>query len=375
MKYRIDEKSHNPAYLQLYKQLREDIVRKVYPYGSKLPSKRILAGECGVSVITTEHVYSILCDEGYVESRERSGYFVIYREKDFRSVGELQNTYSHHATQSPNSSKFPFSVLSKTMRKVLSEYGEDILTKSPEKGCKELQTAIASYLARSSGINVKSEQIIIGAGAEYLYNIIIQLLGNDKTYATEDPCYEKIKKVYLSCGITHEELKLGKDGILSSELENSSANILHTTPFHSYPSNISASASKKIEYIQWALKRKAIIIEENYDSELTVSKKAEEPLFAIAPKGMVIYLNTFSKTIAPSIRVGYMVLPENLLKIYNEKLGFYSCTVPIFEQYVLAELINNGDFERQINRIRRTRRKEQLQSKKSGHIKNSNSGH
>ncbi len=370
MKYRIDEESHNPAYLQLYNQLREDIIRKVYPYGSKLPSKRTLAGECGVSVITTEHVYSILCDEGYVESRERSGYYVVYREKDFRSAGEIHNVYEPHSiTHHNNSGKFPFTVLAKTMRKVLSEYEEDILTKSPAKGCRELQTAIAAYLARSSGINVEPEQIIIGAGAEYLYNIIIQLLGNDKIYAMEYPCYEKIKKVYLSCGTSCEQLKLGKDGILSSELEKSSANVLHVTPFHSYPSNISASVSKKIEYIQWALKRKAIIIEDNYDSELTVSKKSEEPLFSLAPKGMVIYLNTFSKTIAPSIRAGYMVLPHNLLEIYNSRLGFYSCTVPIFEQYVLAELINNGDFERQINRIRRIRRKEQAQSKKSGHIK------
>ena len=370
MKYRIDENSHKSAYLQLYTQLREDIVRKVYPYGSKLPSKRTLAGECGVSVITTEHVYSILCDEGYVEARERSGYFVIYREKDFRSVGDVLSSYEpHNITHHNNSSKFPFSILSKTMRKVLSDYGEDILVKSPEKGCPELQAAIAAYLARSSGINVIPEQIIIGAGAEYLYNIIIQLLGNDKTYAMEDPCYEKIQKVYISCGINHEQLKLGKDGILSSELEKTTANVLHVTPFHSYPSNISAGASKKIEYIQWALKRKAIIIEDNYDSELTISKKSEEPLFSIAPKGMVIYLNTFSKTIAPSIRVGYMVLPQNLLEIYNSKLGFYSCTVPIFEQYVLAELINSGNFERQINRIRRNRRKEQAQSKKSGHIK------
>jgi len=359
MKYRIDEQKEIPAYLQLYYQLRDDIVHKVYEYGAKMPSKRLLASECGVSVITSEHAYSILCDEGYIEARERSGYFVIYREKDFWSVGETVTGIDEHYTKHhiAKDGEFPFSVLAKTMRKVLVEYGEDILVKSPNRGCIELQKAISSYLARSSGIHVKPKQIIIGAGAEYLYNIIIQLLGRKKIFAIEEPCYEKIKKVYQSCGVTYEKLKLGKDGIITKDLEKTIASVLHVTPFHSYPSNVSASASKKNEYIKWAEKKNGIIIEDNFDSELTISKKAEETLFSMAESGRVIYLNTFSKTIAPSIRVGYLVLPENLLEIYEEKLEFYSCTVPIFEQYVITELLNRGDFERQISRVRRNRRK------------------
>ena len=212
-------------------------------------------------------------------------------------------------------------------------------------------------MSRSSGIIAKPEQIVIGAGAEYLYNIIIQLLGNENVFAIEEPCYEKIRKVYQSCGVTYETLKLGKDGIITKDLENTNASVLHVTPFHSYPSNISASASKKNEYIRWAEKKNGIIIEDNFDSELTISKKAEETLFSMAEEGRVIYLNTFSKTIAPSIRVGYLVLPEKLLEMYEQKLGFYSCTVPIFEQYVITELLNRGDFERQISRVRRNRRK------------------
>jgi len=183
------------------------------------------------------------------------------------------------------------------------------------------------------------------------------LLGRKKIFAIEEPCYEKIKKVYQSCGVTYEKLKLGKDGIITKDLEKTIASVLHVTPFHSYPSNVSASASKKNEYIKWAEKKNGIIIEDNFDSELTISKKAEETLFSMAESGRVIYLNTFSKTIAPSIRVGYLVLPENLLEIYEEKLEFYSCTVPIFEQYVITELLNRGDFERQISRVRRNRRK------------------
>ena len=138
------------------------------------------------------------------------------------------------------------------------------------------------------------------------------------------------------------------------------ATVLHITPFNSFPSGITASASKRYEYIRWAEKREGYIIEDNYDSELTVSRKNEDTVFSLSERGTVIYLNTFSKTIAPSIRVGYMILPENLLRVFEQRLGFYSCTVPVFEQYVLAQLLQNGDFERHINRVRQAKRKHMM---------------
>lgn len=374
MKYRVESKSSKentvkePAYMQLYLQIRKDIVSGAYKYGTKLPSKRILAEESGVSVITVEHTYAILCDEGYVESRERSGYFVIYKEKDFISVGDNEQLQKHdeyetkrsesHATETT----IPYSVLAKTMRKVVSDYEASLLVKSPNHGCSELRKAISSYLARSNGIQAKPEQIIIGSGAEYLYSITVQLLGKERLFAIENPSYEKIRQVYSALGVKYELLKMGRDGIKTQELEKSNATVLHVTPFNSYPSNVTASVSKRNEYIQWAKSKNAYIIEDNYGSELTLSTKAEDTVFSMTSNNNVIYLNTFSKTIAPSIRVGYMVLPMELLEDFQKRLGFYSCTVPVFEQYVIAELIENGDFERHINRVRRIGRK------KSGHI-------
>lgn len=361
MKYNINKNSDKSAYMQLYEQLRKDIVQGIYPCGSKLPSKRLISEETGVSVITVEHSYSILCDEGYVEARQRSGYFVIYRESDFIS----HNVNSSATTEKPQNNNlsdsiFPYSVLAKTMRKVLVDYGDNILIKSPNKGCIELREAVCAYLARSNGMNITPEQVVIGSGAEYLYSLIVQLFGNDKTYAIENPSYEKIKKVYTANGAFCDMLNLGTNGINTSELEKTTATILHITPFNSFPSGITANASKRAEYLRWAEKRNGYIIEDNYESELTVSKKNEDTVFSLSENGNVIYLNTFSKTIAPSMRVGYMVLPEKLLDLFKAKLGFYSCTVPVFEQYVLAELLNNGNFERHINRVRRTRRKEKL---------------
>ena len=358
MKYFIDKNSSQSAYIQLYHILRNDIVNGAFPFGSKLPSKRMMAEESDISVITVEHAYSILCDEGYIESRQRSGYFVIYKETDFISSAETSSavTVAKEATSSAENG-FPFSVLAKTMRKVLSDYGDSIMIKSDNCGCIQLRSAISAYLARSNGMLVKPEQIIIGAGAEYLYGLIVQLLGKNRIFALEDPSYSQIKQVYRANSVKCDMLKMGPDGIKTSELKRTGASVLHITPFNSYPSGVTARASKRYEYLQWAKDKNGYIIEDNFDSELTVSTKSEDTVFSLSDSGNVIYINTFSHTISSSMRVGYMVLPQQMIPNFSEKLGFYSCTVPVFEQYVLAELINNGDFERNINRIRRLRRK------------------
>ena len=366
MKYSIDTKNTKKAYMQLYEQLRTDIINSLYKYGDKLPSKRILAEETLTSVITIEHAYRILCDEGYIESRERSGYFVTYRKSDFMPVAENdvyefpQNPHPYHTNE------FPFSVLAKTMRNVISKYGENILIKSPNAGCFELRKAISDYLARCKGMNVSYNQIIIGSGAEYLYGLIVQFLGRDKIYALENPSYEQIHSVYKANGATCDLLKLGKDGIQTSQLAKTKASVLHITPFRSFPSGVTASASKRNEYIKWAIDRNAVIIEDDFNSEFTVSTKNEDTVFSLEPTRSVIYVNTFTKTIAPSMRIGYMVLPKELVSLFFDKMGFYSCTVPVFEQYVLAEFITKGDFERHINR---TRRKLRQMVKNNNHSK------
>lgn len=359
MKYHIDSSDKTPAYLQLYLQLKKDITEGIYTCGTKLPSKRLLAAETGISVIPAEHAYALLCDEGYIESRQRSGYFVIYKESDFITARDVRYDIASKKASAAVTLKneFPYTVLAKTMRKVMLDFGPRILVKSPNRGCTELREAISSYLARSNGISADPEQIVIGSGAEYLYSLIVQLLGTDRCFALEDPSYEKIRSVYRASGVKCDMLRLGNDGIISSELEKTEASVLHVTPFNSYPSGITASASKRQEYLRWAEKRGGYIIEDNYDSELTVSKKNEDTVFSTAKQGHVIYLNTFSGTVAPSIRVGYMILPEELLTEFEQRLGFYSCTVPVFEQYVLAELIGSGNFERHINRVRRKKRK------------------
>lgn len=340
-------------YLQLYRQLREDIVAENYPCGSKLPSKRCLAGETGVSTVTVEHAYALLCEEGYVEARERSGYVVVFRRSDgFAAAGEPHRE-PHAAHIRPACPEFPFSVLSRTIRRVLAEEGETLLDKSPNCGLMRLREAIQHYLARNRGIQVAVEQIVVGSGAEHLYGLIAALLGRDRVYAIESPSYRMIEQVYRAADLEYESLPLTGTGIDSHALKKTGADVLHTTPYRSYPSGVTATASKLHEYIRWAEKDGRYIIEDDFESEFSVMAKPAETLFSLSARDNVIYLNTFSKTISPSLRVGYMVLPKHLVDIFEEKLGFYSCTVPTFMQHVLAELLNGGDFERHINRVRR----------------------
>lgn len=359
MKYMID-KQNGKAYLQIYEQIKNDIVNNIYSYHTKLPSKRLLAEELDVSVITIEHAYSLLCEEGYIDSRERSGYFVCYNpDSTFVAPSKASTTLPAHTHTVEHNGDFPFSVYAKTVRRVLSDYGEDIFGCCEESGSIELKTAIRDYLKRSRGIDVVTKQIVIGAGSEYLYGLIVQMLGKNRIYALEYPSYPKIAKVYRANGVKTQYLPLMEDGISSDDLNKTPATVLHITPYRSFPSRVSATASKKREYIRWAEHDNRIIVEDDYESEFTLLKKAEETVFSLSDGNNVIYVNTFSKTMSPTIRIAYMIIPENMIPLYQNTVGFYNCSVPLFNQLILAEFIQSGNFERHINRVRRKGRRNQ----------------
>ena len=351
-------KKDKPAYLTLYESLRDEIVSGVRPYGSRLPSRRVLARDRGVSAVTAEHSIELLCEEGYAEPRPRSGCYVIYRETDGFTVSPARPEHRIvSSAPAPGRNTFPFPTLARVMRRVLTDYGEEIMVRPPNTGCVELREAICRYLARNRGIRVQADQIVIGAGAEYLYGLVTELLGSGRVYGIEAPSYQKIEQVYRSRNVQVDFCPLGRDGILSEALRNTKASVLHITPFRSFPSGVTATASKRREYLRWAAEADRYIVEDDYESEFSLLRKPEETLFAGSARQNVIYLNTFSRTVSPAFRVGYMVLPRSLLPVFELRVGFYSCTVPAFEQYVLAELIGGGEFERHINRIRRNERK------------------
>ena len=347
-----------PAYLALYESLREEILAGIRPCGSRLPSRRSLARDRGISEITVDHGIELLCEEGYAEARPRSGIYVTYRfSLPVSSPRPVPPALPESALRTENRESFPFPTLARVMRRVITDYAEALLVKPPNTGCDALREALSAYLARNRGIRAGKDQIVIGAGAEYLYGLVVEMLGRDRIWGLESPSYEKIERVYRSRGVVCDLLPLGKDGIVSEALQGTQASVLHITPFRSFPTGITASASKRQEYLRWVSAPDRYIVEDDYESEFSLLRKPEETVFAATRLQNVIYLNTFSRTISPSMRVGYMVLPEKMVPLFREKVGFYSCSVPAFEQYVLAELLKNGEFERHINRVRRRERR------------------
>lgn len=355
--YSMNLRDDKAKYYYLYAAIKEDILLGNLKKNEKLPSKRSLAEHLGISLITVETAYQMLKEEGYIESRERSGYFVtelklVARPKEQnRQLKLLQEEQTQET-----GAMFPESLYFKTVRSVLTEYSGRLLQKSPNEGCVILRNAIANYLLRYRGIFAQPEQIIIGSGAEHLYNVVVRMFGNEMVYGLEDPSYSQIQKVYEGMGARCEMLTMGKAGISSEALHGTNAKVLHVTPFHSYPSGVTATVKKRHEYLEWAKNKDAVIIEDDFDSEFFMPGKPIDTLYMLDTNQSVIYLNTFSKSLSPSIRIGYMILPERMIEKYKESMGEFSCTVPVLDQYVLAEFIDKGYFEQHLNRVRRNNR-------------------
>ncbi|SEH84191.1 GntR family transcriptional regulator / MocR family aminotransferase [Ruminococcus flavefaciens] len=268
----IDHNSQTPAYIQIYSVIRNMIVNGAYPMGTRLPSKCELARDSGVSIVTAEHAYQLLAEEGLCELRARSGCYVKYvSEHSFPLYDYSQDNTSKHNSADYHNEDIPFSAVASKLRKVILDQCERILMKSPNNGCAELRDAICRYLARNRNINVTTEQIVIGSGAEYLYGLCIQMLGRDWTVALENPSYRKIREVYTANGASCELLSMDSEGIRTDELKRSKAGILHVTPFNSFPSHITVSAERRQEYLNWAKEHNAVIIEDDYDSEFSLT--------------------------------------------------------------------------------------------------------
>ncbi len=346
-------------YLELYQKEKKKIISGEYRANERLPSKRVAADKAGCSTVTVEAAYRRLADEGFITPRERSGYYVNAA-TDFYAPSETVPVSPLVLLEDENSGEktdFEYSVWFKTIRKVIADNGERLFEKSPNKGCAVLRNAISEYLLRYRSMLAQPESIIIGSGSEQLYESVIRILGMDKVFGIEDPSYRQIEAVYTAAGVKTVKLKMGADGIESSYLEKTDMDVLHVTPFHSYPSGVTASFSKRCEYLGWAKKNSGYIVEDDFESEFFMPGNPIESLYSIDKHQRVIYMNTFSKSLSPSMRMGYMILSEELMKIYDEKLGHNSCTVPVLDQYVLAEFITSGSFERHLNRTRRKMRR------------------
>jgi len=247
--------------------------------------------------------------------------------------------------------KFPFSVWSKLQRQVLLDFGHQLLEPVPHAGVSALRQAIATHLAGFRGMQVDPENIIIGAGTDFLYNLLLQLLGQDKIYALEEPGYGKIRRIYEAAGATSIPAPMDGFGVIPEGIAD--AQVLHISPSHHFPLGLITPIQRRQALLRWAAQGQRWIIEDDYDSEFRFDAHPMSAMYSSSEQGRVIYMNSFSKSLAPSIRMGYMVLPPALMRQFREKLGFYSCTVSAFEQHTLARFLVEGHFEKHINRMRK----------------------
>ncbi|MFQ6844472.1 MAG: PLP-dependent aminotransferase family protein [Lachnospiraceae bacterium] len=363
--YTFTNTGSDSLYEYLYKCIKNDILQGNIRAGEKLPSKRTFAKNLGISVITVENAYEQLIAEGYIYSIPKKGFYVTDLKKEVETekktvtkemvpiTGGESGYFADFTSNQTQSELFPFTVWTRMIREVLGENQIQLMTNPPCGGIYPLREAIAKYLKEFRGMTVLPEQIIIGAGTEYLYGLLIQLLGTDKIYAVENPGYRKIAKIYRSWKVACEYIDMDEEGVQIGELQRKRVDILHISPSHHYPTGIVMPVSRRYELLGWAAKSNShYIIEDDYDSELRLGGQPIPTMQSIDVSDRVIYMNTFTKTLASTVRISYMILPPPLLEQFYERLSFYSCSVSNFEQYTLGKFIEEGFFEKHINRLR-----------------------
>ncbi len=406
--YSFADTGSDSLYQHLYKCIKNDILTRNLRAGEKLPSKRSFAKNLGISVITVENAYAQLISEGYLYSIPKKGFFVSdismlppgaafaqnspvdpqpwSNATDWTTIAHLPNTAElAKMNRQPNAAgladmtqpsgaadrtdasgplidltsnqtdiqNFPFSIWAKLVREILNENRQELVTNPPCGGVLRLRAAIAKHLKDFRGITVAPEQIVMGAGTEYLYSLLIQLLGFDKTYAVEDPGYRKIARIYEKHKVACRHIPLDESGVCVAALEESGADVLHLSPSHHFPTGLVTPISRRYELLGWAARAAdRYLIEDDYDSEFRMTGNPIPAMQSIDLSEKVIYINTFTKTLASTVRISYMILPRHLADRFYKELSFYSCTVSNFEQYTLARFIENGSFEKHLNRMR-----------------------
>lgn len=359
-----------PLYKALYEFILRDIQQGKLKANEKLPSKRAFARNLGVSTISIENAYDQLICEGYIYAVSKKGYFVSEIEnidqvkvksnhkvpskiKIGQEAEEASQKYFDFSSNRIENTSFPFSIWAKLLREIISQNEKELLKVSPCGGVRKLREAIANHLESFRGMSVNPDQIIVGAGTEYLYGLLIKLLGSDKIYCIENPGYKKLKLIYESNDARCIPVDMENNGMSVEGLRKVNGNVAHISPTHHFPTGICMPASHRYEMLAWSNEDEDnYIIEDDYDSEFRLKGKPIPSLYSLDVFGKVIYMNTFSKSLTSTIRISYMILPEKLANLFYSKLAFYSCTVSTFEQYTLASFISQGYFEKHINRMR-----------------------
>lgn len=368
----IDSKAKEPIYEQIYKYIRTEIINGSIPCGTKLPSGRGLATHLGVSRNTIDMAYGQLVSEGYIEAKEKRGYFVcdlemLYFDKrnidvvkeevhisEDKKVAKSQEDVIDFSLNGVDMNFFPYSKWRKLMKECLIDDNRELFLSGNHQGDKELRVAIQRYLHQSRGVNCNINQIIVGAGSDYMLLLLSRILGENRIVAMENPTYKQAFTIFQSVGYAINPIKTDEQGMQVDLLESETVNLAYVTPSHQFPLGTVMSAKRKQRLLAWANKEESrYIIEDDYDSEFRYLGRPIPALQSQDPFGKVIYIGTLSKAIAPGIRMSYMVLPEVVLKRYEENAQFYLSTVSRIDQNVISQFLLQGHFERHLNHMRK----------------------
>ncbi len=360
---RLNFSDKEPIYHQLYSHIKKEIQSGRILYDTKLPSKRKLSVYLNISQNTIQSAYDQLIEEGYITSIEKRGFFVckidflqhlkvnpVLSEGEHPDSGKIQFDFSYHGIDIPS---FPFTIWRRLMKETMNEYDNELLMPGDSLGYMRLRSAIAAYLHQSRGVNCTSNQIIISSGTEMLFQTLIQLFDKQSIYGIENPGYEKLNQLFLGNRADYRAIRIDRSGMQLTEIMRSNANILCITPAHQFPSGQIMPISRRMELLNWANEAEnRYLIEDDYDSEFKYSGRPIPALQGLDHNEKVIYMGSLSKSISPTLRVSYMVLPLHLMRKYNEMLSYILCPVPMLEQKVLCSFIENGNFEKHLNKMR-----------------------
>lgn len=340
-------------YMQIYEYFKNEIIKGTYKANKKLPSKRNLAKEYNISLNTVDNAYSKLFEEGFIYSKERQGFFVsdvgelyVLDSKPIHITKEEENI-EYDFSYSGVSEEFPYKIFKKISSNIFDN--KDILEKVDYQGYLPLRTQISEYLDKSRGFKAEPSQIVISSGSEYLFQIIFKLISGK--FGIEDPGYNMLSNIMDTNDINYEFIPVDENGMDLTKLKKSKSDFCVITPAHQFPTGVIMNMQRRVELLN--MKRIKYVIEDDYDSEFKYSKRPVPALKSIDVNDKVIYIGSFSKSISPSFRVSFMVLPFDLVEKYNKIFKFFICPVSIMVQKMLTTFIESGEFEKHLNRMRK----------------------
>lgn len=360
----IDLNSKIHIYEQIYEYIRNEILEGRLTQGERLPSSRALAGHLQISRSTVNLAYDQLLAEGYIEAFRGKGYFIakietllhIEKEKkqEYKEINDEKKYRYHFTANGIDMSEFPYQTWRRISKEILNSDRKDLFSLGEPQGDLKLRETIAQYLFGARGVICRPDQIVVGAGNDYLLILLQMLLTRNSILAFENPTYTKAFHVFENLGFETRLVRMDENGMKVEELEESGANVAYVMPSHQFPTGIVMPVGRRNELLKWAYEKEdRYLIEDDYDSEFRYRGKPIPALQGLDQKGKVIYIGTFSKAIAPAIRVSYMVLPEGLMEVYKKRGQLISSTVSRIDQQILNEFIRCGAFERHLNRMRK----------------------